>query len=317
MDAARNFEFDVALSFVRGDLDLALEYAERLAPELQVFVHSPGRDPAAAEGVDSARSIFRERARLSLVLYRSAWGGSASSAAEEAAIKERCTRTNFRSLVLVNLDGSAPPDWLPQGFLQFDPLAYPVEQLTGLVKARAQELGASLKPASNRAALLEQRRAFDAETAQLLERGTAAWIGARAALLEAVQSQAAETAARTGWEIEFGQGASVGGFVVVLQGQSIQLEDCELRADSARGAYLELREFDTRLSVQRPAQNSAPSEPPPAASVTRLDIRRRPLVGWCWQMEGKVRPTLETAEAVLGKLRERVERELRPKSWEP
>jgi hypothetical protein len=30
-----------------------------------------------------------------------------------------------------------------------------------------------------------------------------------------------------------------------------------------------------------------------------------------------VRPTPETAEALVGKLRERVERELRPKSWEP
>jgi hypothetical protein len=321
MEAARrqNYEFDVAISFVRGDLDLALDFAERLAVELRVFVHSRDRERlSASDGLESARTVFRERARLSLLLHRSGWGGTAWTAAEEAAIRERCLATNYRSLVLVNLDGSAPPDWLPEGYLQFDLQSYPIEQLIGVVKARAQELGAQLQQTSlsDRAAALEQRRAFDAETTHLLESGTAAWGAAREALVSAIRDQAAELAARTGWEIDCGPGASIGGFVVILQGQSIQLADCELERDSARRAYLELREYDTRLAVERPGQSTA-ARASDVARVTRIDLRRRPLVGWCWQIDGKVRPTAETAEAVLGKLRERVERELRPKSWEP
>ena len=322
MEAARsrNYEFDVAISFVRGDLDLALDFVERLGVELRVFVHARDRESrSAGDGMESARTVFRERARLSLLLYRSGWGGTAWTAAEEGAIRERCTATNYRSLVLLNLDGAATPEWLPEGYLQFDPESYPIEQLIGVIKARAQELGAQLQHASptDRAAALEQRRAFDAETARLLESGTAAWSAAREALVGAVQEQAAETAARTGWEIESGPGASVGGFVVVLQGQSIQLADCELEPDSARRAYLELREYDTRLAVERPGQADSARRAPDVARVTRIELRRRPALGWCWQIDGKVRPTAETAEAVLGKLRERVERELRPKSWEP
>jgi hypothetical protein len=317
---SRNYEFDVAISFVRGDLDLALDFAERLSPELRVFVHSRDRETlTAADGAEAARTVFRERARLTLLLHRSGWGATAWTAAEEAAIRERCNATNYRSLVLVNLEGSAPPDWLPEGYLQFDLQAYPIEQLIGVIKARAQELGAQLQQASltDRAAALEQRRAFDSETARLLEGGTAAWVAAREALVGAIQEQAGETAARTGWEIEYGPGATIGGFVVVLQGQSIQLADCELERDSARRAYLELREYDTRLAVERPGQSSTARPAPEVARVTRIELRRRPALGWCWQIDGKVRPTAEAAEAVLEKLRERVERELRPKSWEP
>ena len=65
------------------------------------------------------------------------------------------------------------------------------------------------------------------------------------------------------------------------------------------------------------AQGHVARQAPQVARVTRIELRRRPALGWCWQIDGKVRPTAETAEAVLGKLRERVERELRPKSWEP
>jgi len=322
MEAARNrnYEFDVAISFVRGDLDLALDFAERLSPDLRVFVHPRDRETlAAGDGMEAARTAFREHARLSLLLYRSAWGGTSWTAAEEAAIRERCSATNYRSLVLVNLDSSASPDWLPEGYLQFDLQSYPIEQLIGVIKARAQELGAQLQPASltDRAAALEQRRAFDAETARLLEGGTAAWVAARDTLVGAIQEQAAEMAARTGWEIECGPGASIGGFVVVLQGQSIQLADCELEQGSARRAYLELREYDTRLTVERPGQSGIAQPTPEVARVTRIELRRRPALGWCWQIDGKVRATAETAEAALGKLRERVERELRPKSWEP
>jgi len=322
MEAARNpdYEFDTAISFVRGDLELALDFAERLAPELRVFVHARERETLSPDdGLEHARTVFLTRARLSLVLHRSAWGGTAWSAAEEAAIRERARATHYRSLIVVTLDGAPAPDWLPADQLRFDLESYPIEQLLGVIKARAQELGGRLQRASptDRAAALEQRQAFDAETARLLEGGTAAWAGARQALLGAIEAQASETAARTGWEIEHGPGASIGGFVVVLQGQSIQLKECELEQASARRAYLELREYDTRLSVERDGTGRPAQEAPAVARVTRLELRRRPTIGWCWHMDGKIRPAAETAEAVLAKLRERVERELRPKSWEP
>jgi hypothetical protein len=318
MDRAPKFEFDVAISFLRTDLELGLDLAERLAPELRVFMHSRRQETVAAgDGLEPFRTVF-ERAHLSVVLYRTAWGGTPWTAAEESAIRNRAGATSHRSVVLVNLDSAALPEWLPARYVQFDLQSYPVEQLIGVIKARAQELGAELQKATpaERAAALERRRAFDAETTRLLDEGTAAWSEARAALLKEIQAQAAETADRTGWEIESGAGAAGGGFVVVLQGQSIQLKDCELQAGTARNAYLELREYDARVAVERPGQKP-PGEAPTVARATRLDIRRLPAVGWCWHMDGKVRPTPETAEAVVAKLRERVERELRPKSWEP
>ncbi len=319
MDSVQQFEFDLALSYLRGDLGLALELAERLTPELRVALHPRGEETVTAtDGLESWRTVFRERARLSVVLYREGWGHTPWSAVEAAAIRERGLATDYRSLVLVNLDSARLPAWLPQTLLQIDPQRYSTDELIGVIKARAQELGAQLQRATSaeRAAALERRRAFDAETARLLGTGTSAWLTARDALLQALRREAQDVAARTGWEMECGRGVHFGGYVVVLHGQSIELADCAL-ASTARDAYLELREYDARLAVERPG--SQPAQPVTAAVArsTRLDIRRLPALGWCWEMHGRVLSTSEAAETIVGRLRERVERELRPKSWEP
>ena len=127
---------------------------------------------------------------------------------EEVAIKDRCLQTKYRNLVLVSLDGSKTPDWVPDTYINFDAKTYSIIELTGVIKTRSQELGAVARAPSlaERAALVESRRAFDAETARLLDNGTVDWIRTRDELHQGIRENAAAVGAMTGWQLETGWG---------------------------------------------------------------------------------------------------------------
>ena len=318
MNAQQDFEFDAALSFLSGDLPFALELQESLTPALRVFVYTRNQEAVAAtDGMETFRTIFHDRARLSVVLFRRGWGETPWTAVEEAAIRDRCLHTRYRSLVLVNLDGAEPPAWVPETYQHFSRTEYPTEQLVGIIKARAQELGAELTVPSlvDRAAAIERRRVFDAETEFLLSNGPNQWDVACDVLMNAIREEAAAVSAGTGWPMQCGPGALIGGFVVIsasqLHGQSLQVIGIGRYANHAREAYLELREYDTGLAVHVPGYMYHPTEPLDIARTRRVLIRRRPEIGWCWEMDGKVRPPREAAQAIVSVLVDRIEVALR------
>ena len=48
------FEYDAAISFLRADLDLALDLSDRLQPQLRVFVYAREQESVAAtDGLES------------------------------------------------------------------------------------------------------------------------------------------------------------------------------------------------------------------------------------------------------------------------
>jgi hypothetical protein len=308
------FEFDAAISFLQADLPFALELRESLSPALQVFVYSRNQETVAAtDGMETFRTVFLDRARLSVVLFRRGWGSTPWTAVEEAAIRDRCLHTRYRSLVLVNLDGSEPPSWVPETYQYFDRTQYSADELVGVIKARAQEMGAELRVPSvaDRAEAIERQRVFDAETAQLLDNSAMEWDAACETLMNMIREEAAAVAARAGWAIECGPGALVGGFVVISHGQSLQLQGVGRYANTARSAYLEVREYDKRLAVQEPGKGYFLWDPLEVQRTRRVLIRRQRGVGWCWEMDGKVRQPRETAQAIVSILVDRIARELR------
>src|ERR1700724_1155950 len=99
-----DFEFDIAISFLSRDLDQALQLRGRLQPQLRVFVYAREQESVAAtDGLESFRTVFRERARISVVLFREGWGKTPWTGVEGIGIKDRCFATKYQSLGLVPL----------------------------------------------------------------------------------------------------------------------------------------------------------------------------------------------------------------------
>jgi len=119
---------------------LALDLSDRLQPQLRVFVYAREQESVAAtDGLESFRTIFRDRSRISVVLHRKGWGATPWTGVEETAIKDRCLATKYRSLVLVALDEAETPTWVPDGYIHFDLESYSVEQLIGVIKAESAD----------------------------------------------------------------------------------------------------------------------------------------------------------------------------------
>ncbi len=312
-ESVADFEFDVAISFLGEDLTTAQQFQDRLQPALRSYMYVRDRDVVTGtDGLETLRSVFRDRARISVVLYRDGWGETPWTGVEEAAIKDRCLRTRYRSLVLINLDGSTPPEWVPDTYIHFDLQTYSLEQLSGAIKARAQELGAiARRPTlADRAIAIEKRRAFDKETEDLLNRSNIEWTKARDALFEAIGRHADQVGQHTGWEIRYGPPAIFSGFAIVAQGQSMRLDEQDVWANTARSAFINLLEYNAPLTIRKPGQSYVPLRDLDPASMTRLEIRRLPELGWCWELNDKIRSTEDTAEAIVGRLLERVEKAL-------
>lgn len=85
----------------------------------------------------------------------------------------------------------------------------------------------------------------------MLDLGTAEWITERDRLFGEIQRQLATVAETTGWPVKCGPGALIGGFVVIARNQSLQIKDLDLYANTARSAYLEVRDYNTSGSLCR------------------------------------------------------------------
>jgi hypothetical protein len=113
------------------------------------------------------------------------------------------------------------------------------------------ELGVDLKPVSpaDRAEAIARQRVFDEETRRILGNGTVEFLAAQNALFDAIREEARLITDRTGWPVAVGPGALIGGFIVSAQGQGLQFMPQSLYANTAREAYLSMREYGVGLTV--------------------------------------------------------------------
>jgi len=303
---------DVAISFVAADEPLALQLRDQLQPPLDVFVYSKYQeDLAGRDGIEAFRTVFRDEARLVVILHRAPWGDTPWTRVEKTAIEELCLAEGWEHLMFVRLDRETHvPKWVPKPHLYLDLTTFTLADLAGAVKARIMELGVQIvRPSvAERAAAQARRRAFDLETKAMLERSPVDFTRASSELLQAVRLAGEQVAERTGWRVEFGDGA-FGGFVINAQGQTLQIATREIWANTARNAYVELTEYDQHIPVRQPGYSyHMPREGLDSDGTRRVDIRRLPELGWCWELDGQIQGPTATGEAIVHILLDRIER---------
>src|SRR5579875_1215307 len=138
---AKEPRYDVAISFLYRDLNLAKALYDKLSDGLRVFFYPRNQEElAGTDGLESMREPFRTESRLNVVLYREDWGKTRWTAVEEAAIKESCLSSAFKSVFFFSIDPTATyPMWLPETYVRFNYGDFTLEQAVGAIKARAQD----------------------------------------------------------------------------------------------------------------------------------------------------------------------------------
>jgi hypothetical protein len=304
-------KYDVAISFLAQDEPLALSVRDALQPPLAVFVYSKAQEQLAGrDGIEAFRTVFREQAQLIVILYRQGWGETPWTRVERMAIEEFAHEQGWERMMFVRLDTSPVPKWVPKPHLYLDYSRFTLADLAGAVKSRLIELDVEVKAVSpaERAAVLARQQAFDAETRRLLMNSPLEFLGAQDALLNALKDEAKAVSEQTGWQVAAGKGALIGGFIVSAQGQGLQIVPQSLYQNSAREAYLSVREYGMNLTVEQPDMRYYATGPMAFLQTHRIDVRRLPEpLGWCWELNGRIYPPKEAARAIMQVLLDRIE----------
>jgi hypothetical protein len=204
-------KYDVAISFLSQDAQLAATLAARLADSFQVFFFPRQQeDLAGTDGLESLRAPFLSESRLAVVLYRDGWGETPWTGVEAVALKDRCLADQFRSVLFVVLDKAAKmPPWLPHTHIWLSYPEYGLEQAIGAIKARVQEQGGSFKPptASSRAQLVRREQEYLNDKQHLF--GDQRWImetvhKARSAIFAEIERLVRQITAETGMRVDVG-----------------------------------------------------------------------------------------------------------------
>jgi hypothetical protein len=275
-----------------------------------VFVYSKRQeDLAGKDGVEAFRDVFRHRSRLVVLMFRSPWGDTPWTRVEKTAIEELCLEEGWEHLVAVRLDETPLPKWVPKPHLYLDLRTFTLSDLVGAIKGRLLEIGVEIvKPsAAERAAAVRRQQDFDKETAELLG-GTGAFNEASNALCDSITAIAKDVSERTGWKIKTGPGYYIGGFIISGMGTTLQLVGKDLYANTARDAYLEIIEYYIAFPIAEAGKRyNLWDEHMKYATIKRLDVRRLPDLGWCWEMDGRTYPIPDAADAVVQLFLDRIE----------
>jgi hypothetical protein len=145
------FKYDVAISFLARDENLATELHERLAPQFSVFTYPRRQEEVVGtDGYTRFSEIFSREAGVVLILHREQWGRTAFTSVEEEAIKYRhfSGTHSWEFLLLAKLDESAPPQWIPPYRIYHQMPGGSVETLVAVIANKAVEKGAAPQPLS-------------------------------------------------------------------------------------------------------------------------------------------------------------------------
>jgi hypothetical protein len=113
------FEYDVAFSFLATDEQIAFQLNDALKGSLKTFLYSEQQKQlAGTDGEVTFNSVFGQKSRSVVILYREQWGTTPWTRIEETSIRNRAFESGYDFALLVPLDKPpTKPKWFPQNRL--------------------------------------------------------------------------------------------------------------------------------------------------------------------------------------------------------
>lgn len=184
--------YDLAISFLAVDEPLALELSQTIASRMTSFVYSERqRELVGRDGMTEFSRVFERDSRIVAVLHRAGWGSTRWTRVEQTAIQERGFRSGWEFLVVVALDDSPLPEWLPRTRVWLHYSRFGIAGLAAVIEQRFQDAGGI--PAIETAVQLavRLRREQDAEAIRMhflsMEEGVTAADAEVGVLFEEIQ----------------------------------------------------------------------------------------------------------------------------------
>lgn len=146
-----NYKYDIAISLCKEDVDYAEALKKELNPKLQIFLYTQRLEELIGEsGPEKFGKVFKEEARVILILYREKWGNSYYTALERDAIVDRTTKPDegYNFIVVVGMEPGKVPSWYPSTRIYANPMIFSTSQIASFVEYKVNERGGNVSPLS-------------------------------------------------------------------------------------------------------------------------------------------------------------------------
>jgi len=298
-----NWKWDVAISFLIQDINIAQDLYEKLSEGLKVFF-SPRRQEeiAGADGMEIFRQTFLSESRLNVVVYRERWGHTQWTAVEAAAIKDSCVLNQFRNIFVFNVENTRTfPNWLPHTHMRFDLGEYTIEQVVGAIKLRVAEQGGRYEPVTpiKRAELINAEQEYQwARSSMRSQEGIEKILCEVDELFEEINRQCSDVSGHghldIEWEVNRRQSCvlrfeHIGMIVRWYQRYNNSLEESGLSLD----------EYSGHLRLKRDQGMFVQFQPPDRIKSTVYEPELSRSREYCWKLAGRstdIIPTKTLAE---------------------
>lgn len=138
-----DYKYDIAISFLKDDEDLAVRIYEKMNKIYSTFIYSKKQDKlAGSDGEKTFNSVFGKESRIVIILYRSNWGKTSWTRIEENAIRNRAYDKGYDFVLFIALEDDVKmPEWLPKTNIYYGFKRYGIEGLGSVIDRMAQQFG--------------------------------------------------------------------------------------------------------------------------------------------------------------------------------
>ncbi|MDN3494229.1 TIR domain-containing protein [Winogradskyella bathintestinalis] len=169
----KEYEYDIAFSFLHQDEELALTLYDLLKERQKCFIYTESQKKlAGTDGEETFNRVFSIESRIVVILFRNEWGTSKWTRIEETAIRNRGFEEGYDFTILIPLENNVePPKWLPKNRLWIGLKRWGIESAASVIEARAQEMGSSIKSSNlaDKISIFENDVLKEEKTKRLLE----------------------------------------------------------------------------------------------------------------------------------------------------
>lgn len=143
----KQYEYDIAISLSAVDLEYAQKLKRQLNSNLRVFLYTDNQQQLVSKnGNIEFAEVFREKARIVVILAGRLWGTTFNTELEENAITDRAKeKDTYDFIVVIPLDKGSIPMWYPKSRIYANPHEYSVEQIARFIEFKFADSEGELK----------------------------------------------------------------------------------------------------------------------------------------------------------------------------
>jgi len=144
----KKYKYDIAISLCNQDVEYARQLVQRLNPSLNIFFYENRQHELITKsGPEEFARIFKEEARVVVIISRNEWSESYYTDIERNAIIDRTSvkGEGYDFLFVIPIEPNQAPVWYPSTRIYADPRRFSLEELVKFIEFKVVETGGILK----------------------------------------------------------------------------------------------------------------------------------------------------------------------------